>query len=705
VTAEISHSRTGAEAAQRIAVVAWGLAGAVACALMALLEPNLVEEGFPLHVAQRLVAGQRLYRDIAFFTGPVPFELLGLLFRIFGESILVARGVVVVLAGMTAAATFDLARRAGTGALAHVAAAAVVVAPALLFPLYSIYFHTTLAMSLAMLAVYAAVRALASAGWACTSGMLAACVALSKQTVGATLGLGLLGALWLMASHERRRGVIAGFLLGSCGVALVNLLAFAAVGTVHDMVTALVVTPFALGNSFRMPFPSLWPPGAFDHETLRSWVSYLPTLYVILVHPPTPFPYWLSLSTQLLYAAPVAVLGATLARGAFQRLPAPVWLNSVGLLAAATNLVPRADWGHLATALPSTAVQLVLLMGAPGAGRASRQSHALAAASLVGALLLAGVVSGLEIYARSGPPTFGPRVPLRPVSDLYRAPAVPRVIEYLRTHTKPGEEIFVARQEPLLYFATGTRNPTRYEGMLQGIPEQQEEAVLDVLPHLRYVVMSELDSPERGVYAQELPAINAALERYFRLPDDFPLDAKQWILVLERGPDRGPTAIDFVAGRMSGRPWMRTRNGELRWMDPAQVPVASSRGLRRPLIAPVSDFGGGIDFSLEVPAHAVFQAALGLGKLMTSEGVVRQGVGVNCYVRVLGAQREEVIASLELPGDPSGDRGWQPIEADLSAYAGQHITLRLEAVPWTSLANPGYVWWGSPRLVVNALGR
>src|SRR5215472_1284054 len=84
VTAETSHSSQGAEATQHIAVVAWGLAGAVACALMALLEPNLVEEGFPLHVAQRLVAGQHLYRDIAFFTGPVPFELLALLFRIFG---------------------------------------------------------------------------------------------------------------------------------------------------------------------------------------------------------------------------------------------------------------------------------------------------------------------------------------------------------------------------------------------------------------------------------------------------------------------------------------------------------------------------------------------------------------------------------------------------------------------------------------------
>jgi hypothetical protein len=671
---------------------------------MALLEPNLVEEGFPLHVAERLLGGQHLYRDIAFFTGPVPFELLALLFRIFGESVVVARGAVVVLAGMTAAATFDLARRAGTGALAHLAAAVVAMAPALLFPLYSIYFHTTLAMSLALLAVYAAVRAPVSLGWACTSGILAACVALSKQTVGATLGLGLLGTLWLTASRDKRRAVTGGFLAGGFGVALLNLLAFAAVGTLHEMVTALVATPFALGNSFRMPLPRLWPPGVFDQNVLRSWVSYLPTLYVLLAQPPTPFPDWLPLLTQLLYAAPAVVLLATLVRGAIQRLPPPVWLNGVGLLAASTNLVPRSDWGHLATALPWTGVQLVLVLASPVVGQAARRGLALPAASVVGALTLAAVVAGAQIYALSGPPTFGPRVPLRPVSELYQTPAVPRVIEYLRSHTKPGEEIFVARQEPLLYFATETRNPTRYEGMLQGLPHQQEEAVLNVLPHLRYVVMSELDSPERGVYSQELPAISAALERYFRLPDDFPMDAKQWIFVLERGPDRGPTAVDFVAGRMSGRPWIRSHGGGIRWMDPERMPVASARNLRRPLIVPVSDLGGGIDFPLEVPPSAVFQAALGLGMLMTSEGLVRQQVGVNCFVRVLSAQHNEVVASLELPGDPSGDRGWQPIEADLSAYAGQRITLRLETVPWTPLATPGFVWWGSPRVVVSSLG-
>jgi hypothetical protein len=705
VTAETSRRVEAIEAPQRIAVVGWGLAGAATCAAMAVLEPSLLEEGLPIHVAQRLLSGEHLYRDIVFFTGPLPFELLALLFRIFGESLLVARTAVVVLLGITAAATFDLARRSGVGPLAHVAAATIVVSPALLFPLYSIYFYTTIATSLTLLAVYAAVRGTKSIGWACAAGVLAASVALSKQTVGATLGVGLLLVLWRVTSRDRRGAAIGGFMVGSAGVALASMLAFALAGTFNDMVTALVVTPFSLGTSFRMPFPSLWPPGVLDNDTIRSWPYYLPGLWVILAPPLQPYqklPPMLCLATQLLYAAPIAVLVATLLRGTTRRLPAPVWLNGIGLLAASTNLLPRTDWGHLAMALPSTIVQLVLVAAAPRGARAPRLWHALVAAGLVAALISGGAIGGGLVYGESGPPTFGPQVPLRPVSAIYRTPAVPRVIDYLKTHTNPGQEIFVVRQEPLLYFATQTRNPTHYEGMMQGLRNQQEEEILHVLPRLQYVVMSEKDSPERGVYSAELPSVYAALERYFRVPADFPVDAEQWILVLERGPDLGATAIDLVADRLSGHPWMRTSAGDMRWLDLSEIPLATSRGLRRPLIVPVGLFGGGIDFSLKVPPNAVFQAALGLGTLRTSKGVARQQIDLRCFVRVLSAGRDEALRSVELPADPSGDRGWQPLEVDLSAYSGQHVTLRLEAISETPLASGRFLWWGSPRIAVTS---
>jgi len=707
LTAETSPKIEGIETPPlRVAVVAWGLAGAAVCAAMALLEPNLLEEGFPLHVAQRLVGGQHLYRDIFFYTGLLPSEFLALLFRIFGDSIVVARAAVVVLHGITSATTFGLARRAGAGPLAHLAAATVVVTPVLFFPLYSIYFHTTLAMSLSMLAVYAAVRATESTGWAWAAGVLTASVALSKQTVGGTLGLGLLVVLWSVASPKRRVAAVGGFAGGGGAVALVSVLAFALQGTLGQMVTALVVSPLSLHETFHMPFPRLWPPGTLDNNTLTSWGFYLPGLYVLLTPPPIAgivvFPHGLPFATQLLYATPPAVLVATLVRGAIGRLPAPVWLNGVGLLAASTNLLPRTDWGHLAMVLPTTAVQLVLVAAVPVDPHAPRRSRVLLAASLTAAVLSGALVAGAGLWAMSGSPTFGPRVPLRPVTGGYRAPAVPRVIEYLRTHTRPGEEIFVARQEPLLYFATETQNPTRYEGMLQGFSGQQEEEILKVLPHLRYVVMSELDSPAQGVYSQELPAVYAALERYFRVPDDFPVDKAQWLLVLERGPKRGASAVDLVAARGAAHPWMRDRSGHIRWLNPAALPIGNARFLHRPLMAPMGELGGGMDFSLEVPPHAVFEAGVGLARLGTSIGGAVQEADIRWIVRVLTGQRDEVLQSVELPADPDGERGWEPIEADLSSYSGQRITLRLETVPATPLATPEFAWWGSPRVAVRA---
>ena len=134
---------TAAPAASRLAgalAPAWGLAGFAACWSVAGLEPNLVEEGLVLHVAQRLAAGEHLYRDIVFFTGPLPFEALGALFRLFGQEIAVARTAAAALHGLATAATYAFVRRSGGGALAFAAAASVAAAPLLLFPLFSMFY-------------------------------------------------------------------------------------------------------------------------------------------------------------------------------------------------------------------------------------------------------------------------------------------------------------------------------------------------------------------------------------------------------------------------------------------------------------------------------------------------------------------------------------------------------------------------------------
>ena len=117
----------------------WALAGAGVCALAIPLEPNLLEEGLTLHIAQRIAAGEFLYRDMLAFTGPVPFEFLGLVFRILGPDLMLGRGIDVALHGSACAASFGIARRAGAGPLAHAVAAPLAAAPVLLFPLFALF--------------------------------------------------------------------------------------------------------------------------------------------------------------------------------------------------------------------------------------------------------------------------------------------------------------------------------------------------------------------------------------------------------------------------------------------------------------------------------------------------------------------------------------------------------------------------------------
>ena len=88
---------------------AWAAAGGALCAAMAPLEPNLLEEGLVLHVAERLLSGEHLYRDIRLVTGPVPYAIVAALFGAFGKSALVARAGVVALHALACGSVYGLA--------------------------------------------------------------------------------------------------------------------------------------------------------------------------------------------------------------------------------------------------------------------------------------------------------------------------------------------------------------------------------------------------------------------------------------------------------------------------------------------------------------------------------------------------------------------------------------------------------------------
>jgi hypothetical protein len=659
------------------------------------LQPNLLEEGSFLSAAQRLVRGERMYRDIVYFTGPLPFEALALLFRWFGEEVMVARMATVVLHGAATGSVYALARRSVHEPLAHLVASVVAATPILLFPFYSIYFYSAIAFHLSLFAALATLCAVRSNAWAVGAGVLIACIALCKQNVGVYLAVAMLGSLAVLApAAERVRRTLA-MAVGGALVAVMTLAVFGVRGDLGVLVDQLVVLPLSLGDTFDSPFPNLWPPGEFTGYVRRSDVYYVPYLFAVTGEIYSrPLPAWIILLTQILYALPLVAVGLTLLRRLAGPLPPGVWLHFALVVVLTLTLFPRVDWGHIVYVLPVAVVQLVLL-GPSGPGR--RRASSWAAVPLM--LLVAGGAwaTGATLYGHAGPATYGPRVPQLPVTQTMKEKAVPRVIHYLRQHARRGEPIFVARAEPLIYFATDTRNPTPYFGLIPGI-EAQERNILSALEDVRFVVMSEIDQDKFLYYRDEAPAVQAYLERHFFVAPEFRTGTGNWLIVLRRGRDRGPTAIDLFERRAEGRPWVRSPKGRIVPVT-EPVPRIANRLNRRPLASWITARGGGIDFGIDVPHDAVFGADVGMRSLAGRPVRVWQSPDIIATVSVGRKGVFEALASRPVLSKGQVPRAWYPIEADLAAYAGERVTLRLEFSAHRLLED-GMAWWGSPRIAV-----
>jgi len=677
--------------------VLWSLLGGLACLLMAPLEPNLIEEGLMVHVAERMLAGEHLYRDVVSVTGPVPYALVAAAFALSGDTIIEARAVVVILQALACGAVFGMSRRAGAGPWAHLAAACFAVAPVLLFPLLSTMFYTTVATSLGIVTGYAALRGVRSPAWAVGAGVLIAATALSKQTIGAMLAASLVPAAALCAPAGSRRRTALAMGAGGAIVAVLTLVYFAAEGDLVPFVESMLARP--KGDVFGLSFINLWPPGALSQEIRSAASHYLPaTLDMLRDGPPS---WGWILVTQLMYAVPIAALLAAALVRLGGALLAGAWIFAGVVLAEATNLVPRADAGHLVFALPVAAAYLVTLVATAGfRRRPAGARHGIPAFALLAGVLAAGAAVGAGLHRIAGPPTWGPRVPLGVVSESKRSPAVPRVIHFLLDRLEPGEPIFVARAEPLIYFATRAPNPTPFTGALQvwGIRGEQEDVTLAALEGVRFVVMSDVDGPLHSYFADQQPRVQAYLERHFFVPEAFEghYRLEDWVIVLERGPDRGPTRIDLLDPALERRLFDRDPEGRIRRVD-AELRKLGVRQNRRPLATRASPSGSGIDLDVTLPRDARFQASVGFHRI--EETYQPNGTEFSLSVRAAGGDgkfREVGRWPVWFDAHTAG-RAWRPIEADLSNFGGRRVTLRLETRSPPDVS--GFAFWGSPRIV------
>jgi hypothetical protein len=283
------------------------------------------------------------------------------------------------------------------------------------------------------------------------------------------------------------------------------------------------------------------------------------------------------------------------------------------------------------------------------------------------------------------------------VSWAYRSRALPNVIQYLRQRVKPGEPIFVARAEPLIYFATQTTNPTPFTGVLTTLHAEQEKAILAALPKTRFVVMSEVDQPLWTYYSDELPHVEAELERYYRIAPYFPIGLDTWILVLERDGDRGATAIDLID--RPARAWVRDAPGQER-DEPEPAPRLPARQNRRSLGMRLGPWGGGLDWQIEVPAGARLQVDTGFIAMPSMTDLHEHPLASRIEVSLRRDGAFERLARQVLHLNRAEPPHWQPLEVDLSKYAGERVTLRIELEPEAPIGRSNLSWLGSPRITL-----
>jgi hypothetical protein len=449
-----------------------------ACAYLSLFYnySNLfADEGIVLQGAQRILDGQLPHRDFFSMVTPGSYYWIALLFRVFGSSILVARGALVVYGGIFAALTYLVARRACRRSIAALTAYLVTL---VCLPAWFMALHNWDSTVTAYLSLYCAVRSIESRSrvWPVATGSLAAITCLFEQSKGAGLIVGI-GLGFLLAAMARRQ---VRFFCGRVGLLTVGL--------VWPFAATLVyfVSKHALGEVLDQWF---WPLRHYAVVNATFYGDIGLGQYSLLENLLTTG--WFSMLLGLLILSEDVVVAALplFAVGFLLLWIARLWQKETGPkaeyylmvsaclagLLLATLATRRADLVHILFQAPLFLVVLAWLLD----GR-DFPSHLLAS---VRPLVVTGVVTSFTV--------FGMCLLWVPLEAHYvlqtrhgslRTSGPDPVLDELQAQVRPGGSVFVYPDQALYYYLSGAHNPTRYDWLFPGMytPAQFEEAFQEV---------------------------------------------------------------------------------------------------------------------------------------------------------------------------------------------------------------------------------
>jgi hypothetical protein len=546
---------------------AWGSLAVFALASLAQLPLAdsghvALDEGQITMIGSRLLNGEFLYRDV--YTGIFPgiYWITEVLFRMFGVDILVTRYAQLVFNALLAVSVWRVSLRLASPSAAWIAALAYVALVYASFPGLSFLSYSTVSLLCAMEAALAACSYAATGrtrdGIRC--GLLLAATTVVKQNYGVLALFSIAAGL----AWSRPYGPLARRSLAEAAMPVIaSGLAVAAVAGGYLYATGsfgffweyTVLTLFGTQlTAYNQPMAPL-----FGEHTIHDGIFvflYTPGIlfcYLLIGIPVTARAAVLdviSVAVRFGYgAAWLALLSAPYVlwtriqrdrKGEANARPSPARILVPFSFVMFFGIFPSAIWSHLAAVLPGQ-IPLLAALGddvarALTSGRHLRPMRRLlgpAMAGLVTVVFLAGFAKISIDVRKWNPRAFGvPHASLR-VSDrdwhMFNA-----ALTFLNDCARDDDTIFVAPDMPILYVATGKKNPTPYDLVVPG--DVRDEVMVREIEAAgtRCVVLADMMYPQFQRFDVLFPKLDAHLRESYAVQGSVTFEKLRWEFLVRR---------------------------------------------------------------------------------------------------------------------------------------------------------------------------